>query len=40
MDGERKKTVRAEKVILGIQAWDRESLAMSEKEFNEQLEME
>lgn len=27
-------------MILGIQAWDRESLVMSEEEFNEQLKME
>lgn len=35
-----KETSEAEKEILGIQAWDRESLVMSEEEFNEQLEME
>lgn len=40
MNGVRKKPVRAEKAILGIQAWDRESLVMSEEEFNEQLKME
>lgn len=36
----KKETGEAEKMILGIQAQDRESLVMSEEKFNEQLEME